>query len=333
MPAQLIIIVATAAFLITALLGFFIIPVLRKLKFGQTILDIGPKWHKEKEGTPTMGGIMFIIGITVSVVIAVILAPSFYVGFAPIDDVKLWAGLGLAIFLGFIGFLDDFISISKKRNKGLSAKQKTFLQLLVISAYLATIYFAGDHGTRVWIPFLQGSGFDFGLFYYPLMLIGIYSMVNAVNLTDGVDGLCASVTAVCSAVLVMCAGALNTYSVYIFGVAVAAAMIGYLIWNLKPAKVFMGDTGSMFLGGAVVAMAVGLDKPLILIFCGGIYIIEALSVVIQVISFKLTKKRIFKMSPIHHHFEMSKWSENKIVIVFTLITAILGGVGYLAVII
>jgi len=333
MPAQLIIIVATAAFLITALLGFFIIPMLRRLKFGQTILDIGPKWHKEKEGTPTMGGIMFIIGITVSVVIAVILIPSFGVSFAPIDDVKLWAGVGLAIFLGFIGFLDDFISINKKRNKGLSAKQKTFLQLLVISAYLATIYFAGDLSTRVWIPFVQGAGVDFGLFYYPLMLIGIYSMVNAVNLTDGVDGLCASVTAVCSAVLVMCAGALTTYSVYILGVAVAAAMIGYLIWNLKPAKVFMGDTGSMFLGGIVVAMAVGIDKPLILIFCGGIYIIEALSVVLQVISFKLTKKRIFKMSPIHHHFEMSKWSENKIVIVFTLITAILGGVGYLAVII
>jgi phospho-N-acetylmuramoyl-pentapeptide-transferase len=331
MPIQLIIIIAVSAFFATALLGFIFVPLLRRLKFGQTILDIGPKWHKEKEGTPTMGGIMFIIGIVATVLISVVVMPSFSVSFSPVDSVKLWAGIGLAVFLGFIGFIDDFIKIRKKRNLGLTAKQKTFFQLLIIAAYLATIFIAGEEYTSVWIPFV--GEFNFGIFYYPVMLVGIYFVVNAVNLTDGIDGLCASVTAVCSAVIVMCAGFLHIYSVYIFGVAVSAAMIGYLLWNLKPAKVFMGDTGSMFLGGAVVAMAVGINKPLILLLCGGIYIIEALSVVLQVISFKLTGKRIFKMSPIHHHFEMSKWSENKIVIIFTLVTAILGGVGYLAVII
>ncbi|MCL2088264.1 MAG: phospho-N-acetylmuramoyl-pentapeptide-transferase [Oscillospiraceae bacterium] len=323
-----------AAFVVTALSGRFLIPMLRRLKFGQTILDIGPAWHKKKQGTPTMGGIMFAIGIAAAVFAGyfamVVLFPDTAAEITFVEKVRLFAGLGLAFQFGFVGFLDDYIKVVKKRNLGLSARQKTLMQLVISVAYVLTLYFAGETSTIVDIPFFGQA--DFGFIYYPLVIIGMYGFVNAVNLTDGVDGLCGSVTFAAALVFIAVMNITGYAGMNIYAVALAGGCLGFLMWNFYPAKVFMGDTGSMFLGGAVISLAFGSGMPMILLFAGIIYIAEALSVVLQVISFKSTGKRIFKMSPIHHHFEMLGWSEIKIVVTFTAITAAFGAVGVLSVI-
>ncbi len=322
MKGMLYLMVSVIAFAITALLGKWMIPFLHKLKFGQTIREVGPSWHKSKQGTPTMGGLMFILGTTVAVIACLPLLYSIGVEETPLLKVKALAGLGMAVAFGVIGFMDDYIGIVKKRNLGLTERQKLVLQFAVAAAYLASTAAAGD-GTTPTIP-LVGQ-VDLGWFYYPLAAVAIVGMVNAVNFTDGIDGLNATVSFFVFLSLAVCGGILSMTGLSALGLASAAACVGFLIWNWHPAKVFMGDTGSLFLGGVVCALAFGLDLPLLLLPVGFVYICEILSVVLQVSYFKATHgKRLFKMSPIHHHFEMCGWSEVKICLVFGLV-ALLGG--------
>ncbi len=319
------VIAAVVAFALCAVSGYAVIPYLHKLKFGQTILDIGPKWHKNKQGTPTMGGIMMFIGL-----VAGMLASVGYSAFASstlINELKentnlirFISGGAMALCMGFIGFIDDYIKVAKKRNLGLTAKQKTFLQFLVAAVYLLSLYLSGV--TTTWIPFLgdvsvtEGAG----LIFWPISLLFIYGFTNAVNLTDGIDGLASTVTMIVSCTFMIAAGILKDSAYNALAAAAAGACAGFLLWNAHPAKVFMGDTGSMFLGGMVVALSFGIGRPIMLILAGILYIIEAFSVILQVLYFKKTKKRLFKMAPIHHHFEMCGWSEGKIVLVFSLVT-------------
>ncbi len=320
---------AIISFAVTGLLGFKLIPWLRRLKYGQTILDIGPIWHKNKQGTPTMGGILFIVGTLLSMVLIVAVdyftGGKYILGETPILKTKLWGGFAMAVGFALIGFFDDYIKVVKKRNLGLTVRQKTFLQLLISAGYLATLYMSGQRYT--YIPFL--GQVNLGIFYWIVSIVVIYFFVNAVNLTDGIDGLCSMVTFIVAVALMIAAGILQYRGMSALAAALAGACAGFLIWNWHPAKVFMGDTGSMFLGGFLVALAYGLDCPVILLPMGIVYIAEALSVVIQVLYYKRTHKRIFKMSPIHHHFEMSGWSEKKIVRVFSLVGAIGCAIGVL----
>ena len=313
------------AFALTALSGFFLIPMLRALKIGQTILDIGPNWHKNKEGTPTMGGVMFVLGI-----VPAVLAGYFLLwnnGSLPRADLmRILTGLVMAVAFGGIGFLDDFIKVVKKRNLGLTAKQKLLGQFVVSGLYVLSLYIAGDTSTIVQIPFL--GQWNLGLFYYPIMILGITYVINAVNLNDGIDGLCSSVTFISALGYLAAAALLYMPGMSMFAGALAGGSLGFLLWNFRPAKVFMGDTGSFFFGGCVVAVAFGLGLPAYLLLFGMIYILEALSVLIQTSYFKLTRrltgtpKRLFKMSPIHHHYEMCGWSEGKICVVFSLVQAV-----------
>ncbi len=313
------------SFSVTGLLGFILIPILKKMHLSQTIKEIGPKWHQSKSGTPTMGGLLFVVGILAGTIAGFFLLLSIE-GLQGAEEkpelIRLIAGIIMAIGFGGIGFIDDYIKVAKHRNLGLTAWQKSVLQLLITACYLLTIRLAGVASSIVVFPFL--GQISLGWFYYPVMIIFIYFMINAVNLTDGVDGLASSVTSVYAIAFMIVSALLNCYYVNMFSAAVAGGCLGFLFWNFYPAKTFMGDTGSLFLGGCVVAMAFGLDFPLFLFLVGIIYVIEALSVVLQVISFQTTGKRIFKMSPIHHHFEMKGWSEVKIVLIFSLITGVFG---------
>ena len=322
MNSILFVTVTVASFAITALLGRWLIPELHKLKFGQTIREIGPKWHKNKQGTPTMGGLMFILGIAVAMMACL---PVFYtlgVEETFLMKVKVFAGLGMAVAFGVIGFMDDYISILKKRNLGLTEKQKLVLQFAVAAAYFLSLGLAGEP-TATTIPFV--GQLDLGWFYYILAAIVLVGLVNAVNFTDGIDGLNSTVSFFVFLALSLCAGALSMTGLTALGLAAAAGCVGFLLWNWHPAKVFMGDTGSLFLGGMVGALAFGLDMPILLLPVGLVYWAEILSVVLQVTYFKSTHgKRLFKMSPIHHHFEMCGWSEVKICLVFGLV-ALLGG--------
>ena len=322
MNSILFVTVTVASFAITALLGRWLIPELHKLKFGQTIREIGPKWHKNKQGTPTMGGLMFILGVAVAMMACL---PVFYtlgVEETFLMKVKVFAGLGMAVAFGVIGFMDDYISILKKRNLGLTEKQKLVLQFAVAAAYFLSLGLAGEP-TATTIPFV--GQLDLGWFYYILAAIVLVGLVNAVNFTDGIDGLNSTVSFFVFLALSLCAGALSMTGLTALGLAAAAGCVGFLLWNWHPAKVFMGDTGSLFLGGMVGALAFGLDMPILLLPVGLVYWAEILSVVLQVTYFKSTHgKRLFKMSPIHHHFEMCGWSEVKICLVFGLV-ALIGG--------
>lgn len=328
-----IIITAAISLIISGALGFVFIPVLRKLKFGQTILDIGPIWHKkDKQGTPTMGGIMFIIGITVA--FAAGLGVGSATGIITFEQTELMnlvhavSGLIMALLFGFIGFLDDFIKVKKKQNEGLTANQKIILQILVIAAYFTVRILSGDTSTVINIPFL--GTLDLWYFYYIIMGLAILYLVNAVNLTDGVDGLCTSVTFVYSVVFIIITTMLNASGLTVLAAATAGGCLGFLIWNFNPAKVFMGDTGSMFFGGIVVALGIGSNAEVLMVIAAAVYIWEALTVLIQTTYFKLTHgKRLFKMTPIHHSFEIRGWKEVKIVIVFSLIGAAAGTVSVL----
>ena len=320
------------AFLVTFLLGYKFIPYLKKLHFGQTILEIGPKWHKDKQGTPIMGGIMFIIGTLVSVIFAFVLASVVRIDSVeylrvftqPNGTISFLAGIVMALFMAAIGFMDDYIKAIKKQNLGLKDSKKTVLQALVAACYLLTLYLTGLRTT--YIPFVNHpvsvvSGF--GIIFWPIAFVFIYGFTNAVNLTDGVDGLASSVTVVVSLFFMIASSVMFRFESVVVCAALCGALIGFLIWNLHPAKVFMGDTGSMFLGGMAVAMSFYINCPIILILAGILYLLEALSVVIQVAYFKATHgKRLFKMSPIHHHFELCGWKENKIVAVFSLVSLI-----------
>lgn len=337
------------AFALTAGLGFVIIPWLRKLKFGQTILEIGPSWHKSKQGTPNMGGLMFIIGIIVSFVVTYALYSQYgvmllssdvdgltaYMHF-PItegnDTVLIFAGLLLAIGSGVVGFTDDFIKIKLKRNKGLSAKQKTLGQLIMTFGFILSLWLS--HNTRWYIPFIGIVNFEKNIFtaivFWMISFFIVYGCINSVNLTDGIDGLCSSVTATVAVAFIIIGFLQNFVSLQIFAGALLGGVLGFLCWNWNPAKTFMGDTGSLFLGGIVVALGYLCKCPLILLPIGIVYVCETMSDIIQIGYFKITHgKRIFKMAPIHHHFEMCGWKEKKICAVFSLVNAIGCTVGIL----
>lgn len=314
--------VSLTSFVLSAIIGIILIPYLRKIHFGQTILDIGPKWHKSKQGTPIMGGFMFIIASVVTVGIGYLV---YYFRYADTvsDDVKT-GGLKLltcvlyALLCCAIGFADDYIKAVKKQNLGLNAKQKMFFQILFAAGFLGMLYALGD--TQTYIDFFFFK-LELGIFYYPLILLFMVFMTNAVNLTDGIDGLCSTVTVVSMLGLAALCSVLDftgSSELILYAFAIAGGCIGFLIWNLHPAKCFMGDTGSMYLGGAFTAIGVATKCHLLIVLIGVVYFCEAMSVVLQVISYKTTKKRIFKMSPIHHHFELCNFSEYKIVISFSI---------------
>ena len=327
---------AFVAFLISAFLGRRVIPYLHKLHFGQTILEIGPKWHKKKQGTPTMGGLMFIAAIVIVTIISTMVyiftGSNFievYFADIPREAVFIFAGLGLAVANGLIGFVDDYTKIVKKRNLGLTAPQKLVFQFAAAAVYLLVLSLAG-YGTTTTIPFV--GEVDFGFFYYIFSAIIIVGIVNAVNLTDGVDGLVGSVTFFVCVAFMAIAVTLNYLGISAMSAAAVGGCLGFLISNFHPAKVFMGDTGSLFLGGLVCALAFAVDMPILLLPLGIVYLAEMLSVVLQVSYFKITHgKRLFKMSPIHHHFEMCGWSEVKIVTVFSVVTAIFGIISFVIV--
>ena len=313
---------ALVSFAIAAISGRYLVPFLHKLKYGQTILDIGPSWHKNKQGTPTMGGLMFILGITISTILFVVLYAVNRDGIGD-NDLFVFTGLFMALCYGGIGFIDDYIKVVKKRNLGLTAIQKLVLQFTVAAVYLFIMYKFGDN-TELFIPFL--GYLDLGFFYYIIMALIIVGITNAVNLTDGIDGLNGSITFFVALFLMIIATILGSFkSDVLFSASVAGGCLGFLVWNFHPAKVFMGDTGSLFLGGIVCAMAFAMDMHFILLLVGIMYLVEMFSVMLQVSYFKISHgKRIFRMSPIHHHFEMGGWSETKIVVVFSLVTAIFG---------
>ena len=330
------ILAAGAAMGTTALLGYVFIPWLHKLRFGQIILDIGPSWHKHKQGTPTMGGFMFIIGILVSVAAAY--AANFAMGGrlleSPLRDygqqqanVKLLAGLIMAVFFALMGFADDYVKVVKKRNKGLSITQKTVAQILISAGYLISLWLSMGKRPYMLIPFLKDpvTGHDAMLFpgtllFFVFGYVVIYATVNSANFTDGVDGLCSGVTITAAAGLGAFAVLRGMFGAGVVSAATVGGLAGFLVWNHNPAKVIMGDTGSNFLGGLMLAIAFALDCPVILLPMCVIYVIEGMSDVIQIGYYKLTGgKRIFKMAPIHHHFELSGWKEKKIGVVFSLV--------------
>lgn len=317
-------IAAVLGFVVAFGLGYIVIPWLHKLKYGQTILDIGPKWHKKKEGTPTMGGILFIIGTLVSFAAALFafktLGGDMTDGLKASEiNVKIWGGLLMALGFTVIGFADDYIAVVKKRNLGLTIRQKTFLQILVTLGYLGSLYAAG--ASYMFIPFY--GNVEMGIMFWVFGVFVIYCTINAVNFTDGIDGLCGSVTLTAAIGFLVAAALREYFGVSLLAAALAGGCAGYLVWNKYPAKVIMGDIGAMFLGGMIVAFAYAVDCPLLIVPIGLIYVIEFASDIIQIVYFKATHgKRVFKMAPIHHHFEMCGWKETKIVKVFTLINII-----------
>lgn len=310
-------------FLLSAALGKAIIPLLRRLKAGQAIKEDGPTWHMSKQGTPTMGGLMFIGAVIVTVLLLCI--PAMANG----DFTSLFVLL-FALVFGLIGFLDDYAKVKKKENTGLTASQKFLLQLAAAVLFIVLLRRVGILSPNLYVPFF---GWEWKLPWVVYMIFSalvIVGCVNAVNITDGIDGLAASVTLpVCAFFTASFAWAYHFWNkpgsagMTVFAAALFGALIGFLVYNFHPAKVFMGDTGSLFLGGAVCGMAFALDLPLILIPVGIIYIAETMSDIIQVTYFKVTHgKRIFRMAPLHHHLELGGWSEAKLVFVFSGITLI-----------
>ena len=303
------------SFLTAAVFEPVLIPFLKKLKFGQSILEDGPKWHEKKQGTPTMGGIAFILS---TVVISVFFIKS------SVGALILLCG----VLFGAVGFLDDYIKVVNKRNKGLSAGQKFALQAVVSILFALCMYMA--FGKReILIPFMHKS-LNLGILYIPFVMIVLLATVNSANLTDGIDGLASSVGAVIAVFFaVACAKDGRLESASVISASLAGGLIGFLLYNAYPAKVFMGDTGSLFIGGIISAVAVSADLELFVVICALVFLAEALSVIIQVSVYKRTKKRVFKMAPIHHHFEMCGWKETKVVSVFAFVTVVLCIISYL----
>ena len=314
---------ALAALILTCAIGTALIPWLIKLKFGQKILDIGPKWHMGKQGTPTMGGLMFIISSSVVVLIVGAIAG--------IDLRRVMNVLMMGLAFGFIGFLDDITKITKKRNLGLKPMQKIVLQLSVALVFLFAMRILGFIEPVLYVPFFDVE-FEMGwVAYFVFGAFVIVGFVNAVNLNDGLDGLAAGTTVPVMVFFAAVFYVLGEFSMGIYAAVLAGALLGFLIFNFPPAKVFMGDTGSLFLGGMVGGMAFALNMPLILVTVGFVYALEALSDILQVGYFKLSHgKRIFKMAPLHHHFEMSGFSEKQITLGSALITSVLCAASFFA---
>ena len=320
-------IIIMISFIVAAVCGLFLIPFLHRLKFGQEIREEGPKWHKKKSGTPTMGGFIFIIATLIASVAGIAI---FKINEYSEDVLALSAMLAAAMGFGAIGFLDDYIKVILKRNLGLKAGEKFSLQFLVALILSVWIVASGLVGTDILIPFTKTSvelGF---IIYIPFIILVMLAAVNSVNLTDGLDGLAGFITLFICVFYMIASNQKQLSEVSVFAAALAGGILGFLIYNKFPAKVFMGDTGSLFLGGAVSAMAIFMKNPLLLLSVGFVYVSESLSVIIQVTYFKKTGKRIFKMSPIHHHFEMCGWSEVLVVTVFSAVTILLCLIGFWA---
>lgn len=318
------VIAVLTAFVLAFILYKIFIPILRKVKLGQKILEIGPSWHKCKEGTPNLGGLFFTFACVIAVIIGVLISDAFH-GF-DIGVQKLLLAFGLALGSGIIGFIDDYIKLFKKRNKGLSALQKLILQFIVVGLYLYFDRAFFDADTAIDFPW--GGKLELGVFYYVIMLLVITYIINCANLTDGIDGLAGSISLIICFMFILLGLNTDNALYYIPSSSLFGALLAFLVFNFHPAKIFMGDTGSLFLGGFVVGMVMLTGSEFMLIPVSVVWILEGLSVVLQVLSFKLTGKRIFKMSPIHHHFEKCGWSEVKIVMVFSLVTAAFCGLSY-----
>lgn len=317
MLEQVILITIVMGFLISVLLSPIIIPFLRRLKFGQSIREEGPKSHQKKSGTPTMGGVMIIISIIITTIVMT--------GKFSQLSVEMYLLLFVTFGYGLLGFLDDFIKVVMKRNLGLTSRQKLLGQVIIaIIFYL--VFTQYGFSTEITIPGTSFS-FDLGWGYVILVVFMLVGGSNAVNLTDGLDGLLSGTAAVAFGAFAVLAWNQSQYDVAIFSVAVVGAVLGFLVFNAHPAKVFMGDTGSLALGGAIVTIAILTKLEILLVLIGGVFVIETLSVIIQVISFKTTGKRVFKMSPLHHHYELVGWSEWRVVVTFWtigLLFAVLG---------
>ena len=333
-PIWLKLLIPIVSFIIAGVIGKFLIPFMHKISFGQTIEKfVGSKLesHQKKQGTPIMGGFMFIISSVVMTIVGYVLYRVSTLDITATETSKnllrMFACLIYALCFCGIGFADDYTKAVKKQNLGLTPKQKMLFQFIFSGLFLAVLYFLGDTSTE--IDFIFAS-VDFGVLYYPIMILFMIFLSNAVNLTDGIDGLCGSVTVITMLALSTICGLMSLNEISIFAIAIAGGCLGFLIWNLHPAKIFMGDTCSMFLGGSFVAIGMCTHKHLLVVLIGLIYVCEALSVVIQVTYFKITKKlygegrRIFKMTPIHHHFELCGFSEYKIVITFSIVSLIAG---------
>ncbi|BFH61483.1 MULTISPECIES: phospho-N-acetylmuramoyl-pentapeptide-transferase [Paenibacillus] len=314
MDYQLLLLTIGVSFILAVIASPLLIPLLRRLKFGQQVRDDGPQSHLKKAGTPTMGGVVIILAFTLTFLKFSVVNTDFYV--------LLVATLGF----GLIGFLDDYIKIVFRRSLGLTARQKLIGQLL-FAAIMCILLIQNGHSTAISIPGTSLS-FDWGgFFYYPFIVIMMLAISNAVNFTDGLDGLLSGVSAIAFAAFALVAMQATSLSAAVCAAAMIGAVLGFLVFNAHPAKVFMGDTGSLGIGGAIGAIAIVTKTELLFIIIGGVFVIEMLSVVLQVVSFKTRGKRIFKMSPIHHHFELSGWSEWRVVITFWFVGIILAGIG------
>lgn len=303
------------SFVLAALLGPLCIPVLRRMKFGQTVRDEGPQSHQKKTGTPTMGGVIILLALTLA--------------FLKFSDRgwAFWALLVASLGFGLVGFLDDYIKIVMKRSLGLTAKQKLFGQLLFSIIFCFILHKMG-HSTAIGFPGIDGT-LDLGYGYYLLVIVIFFASSNAVNFTDGLDGLLSGTSALAFGAYMLIALEATQSQSAIFSAAMIGAVLGFLVYNAHPAKVFMGDTGSLGIGGGLAAVAILTKTELLLILIGGVFVIEMLSVIIQVASFKTRGKRVFKMSPIHHHFELSGWSEWRVVTVFWTAGLVLAALGFI----
>lgn len=290
------------SFLLAVLFGPLLIPLLRRLKFGQQVREEGPESHLKKTGTPTMGGIIILVALTIS-----------FLKFAD-PGPEYWALLVACLGFGLVGFLDDYIKIAFKRSLGLTAKQKLFGQLLFSIIFCVMLYNMG-HSTDIGVPGTDWS-LPLGWGYYVLVVVMFFAASNSVNFTDGLDGLLSGTSALAFGAFAVIAVEATEPQAALFCAAMVGAVLGFLVYNAHPAKVFMGDTGSLGIGGGIAAVAILTKTELLLIVIGGVFVIEMLSVIIQVASFKTRGKRVFKMSPIHHHFELSGWSEWRVVTTF-----------------
>ena len=318
-----IVITALICCVLTLGVGYLLLPVLRALKAGQSIREEGPTWHNSKAGTPMMGGLMFIIGLVICLAVSI---PA-------MTDFSVFYVLALSLCFGLVGFLDDFFKAKFKRNLGLTSIQKALLQMAVSALYLYLLYCQGILISSVYIPFVDVNIAIHPMLYIFFAMFVMVGCVNAVNLTDGVDGLCGSVTVPVMVFFTAAAVLKGKLDLALMPACLVGGIIAYLFYNWHPAKVFMGDTGSLFLGGAICGLAFALNMPLILLLVGVVYIVETLSVILQVGYFKLTHgKRLFKMSPIHHHFEMCGWKEVKICLIFSAVSVVMCVVAWLGII-
>ncbi|RHW36500.1 phospho-N-acetylmuramoyl-pentapeptide-transferase [Neobacillus notoginsengisoli] len=317
MLEQVILFTILMAFLITVLTSPVFIPFLRRLKFGQSIREEGPKSHQKKSGTPTMGGLMILLSVIITTIVMV--------GKYAEPTAKTYMLIIVTAGFGLLGFLDDFIKVAMKRNLGLTSKQKLLGQI-IISVIFYLLYRSSELPSAIRLPF-SDEPIHLGWIYLLFVIFWLVGFSNAVNLTDGLDGLVSGTAAIAFGAYAVLAWNQSQFELSIFSVAVVGAVLGFLVFNSHPAKVFMGDTGSLALGGAIAALSILTGLEILLLVIGGVFVIETLSVILQVISFKTTGKRIFKMSPLHHHYELSGWSEWRVVVTFWsvgLLLAILG---------